>query len=126
MSLLQNFADDLTAEGYPVDRVAENRIQDKVGYLTVTAPVIIADSEFDGELMVNVYQDRIEDHGVDIHSKAGHQFSESQKSLLGEVASSRTEMGDDWVTWTYHSQSEVEDNIPDLVSTFDQRFQRVR
>ncbi|WP_158055812.1 hypothetical protein [Halorussus halophilus] len=126
MSLLQRFADDLTVEGYVVETVAENQIADKLGYLTVRVPLVIEGTEFDGELMVNVYEDRIEEHGVDIHSKAGHRFSNAKKSLLNDVASSQTHMGEDWITWTYHSQPTVEDNIPEFLSTFEEIFQRVR
>lgn len=126
MSLLQDFADDLTADGYAVERVAKQAVEEKVGYVTVNAPVVITDSEFEGHMIVNVYEDHVEDHGVDIHSKNDHRFPESKKSLLDEVASSRTQLGDDWTTWTYYSRPDVEDNISDLVSTFDETFQRVR
>ena len=126
MTLLQSFADDLATEGYSVDRVAEHRVRDKLGYLTVHAPIVIRNREFEGDLLVNVYEDHIEDHGVDIHSKAGHQFSSAERNLLSEVATSQTQMGDDWVAWTYHSESNAEDNIPELVSALDETFQRVR
>ena len=126
MSLLESFADDLTTEGYSVDRVAQHRIRDKLGYLTVHAPIVIENREFEGDLLVNVYEDHIDNHGVDIHSKAGHQFSPAEQALLNEVATSQIQMGDNWVTWTYHSESNVEDNIPELVSTLDETFQGVR
>lgn len=125
MGGVEEYADALAANGYPLVEVVTEHINSKLGHVIVTDTVLIDGEEFEGEPLLNLYADHTKDHpvdvhGIDVHSRADHSFSDARESLLNEYATMRNEMGDDWVTWTYHSQDQddVDDNVAELCSAY--------
>lgn len=143
---LDEFEAALEAEGYEVV-AAEPQLRDSiskriageeddtVGFVVVETPVELEGVEFEGEFVITVFKDRIAHHGVDVYSRPDDPLSEEERALLDDLVPPR-EVDDDGETrlvWSYYPPpadlpgdlGESRDNVDDLLSEFEDVYDRV-
>lgn len=123
---VEEYAGALASNGYTVRDVAADRVDTKLGHVIVVDALRIDGEWFEAEPLLDVFDDPekdhpVEIHGIDVHSRPGHELSSARESLLDECATTRDEMGEDWVTWTYHAGA-CEDNVDDLLVAYRDVF----
>lgn len=143
---LEAFRDQLEAEGYEVVTV-EPQLRDSIvkriageeddtmGFVVVRVPVELRGVEFEGELVVTVFRDRIAGHGVDVHSWDDDPLPEAEQRHLSKLVPPREveEDGRSGRVWTYYPPpddlpegvvEEGRDNLSELISELEAVFER--
>lgn len=144
---LEAFRDALVAAGYDVvdvePQLRESVVMrlageedDTVGFVVVRTPVEIGGIEFEGDLVVTVFDDRIAGHGVDIRSTPDEPLSEEEQAHLSGFVPPRQvdSEGETELVWTYYPppadlpEAVVDgdrDNIDAVVDELSNVFDRV-
>lgn len=144
---LEAFRDELVAAGYEVVTMEPQLRQstvmrmageedDTVGFVIVRTPVEIGGVEFDGELVVTVFEDRIAGHGVDIRSTPDDPLTEEEREHLSSFVPPREvdSDGEPATVWTYYPPpsdlpdsviEEDRDNVAAVVEELSAVFDRL-
>lgn len=143
---LQAFRAELETEGYDVTEIepiysktitkrTKSEEDDSIGFVVVNAPIEIRDEEFDGEIVITVYEDKIAHHGVDIYSRPDDPLPEKKRNLLSELVPPREVIEDEekQLVWSYYPPPEdlpdklvdsSRNNVDELMTEFESIYDR--
>lgn len=126
---LEAFEAALEAVGFDVARI-EPQLRDSivkrlageeddtVGFVVVNTPIELLGTEFDAELVVTVFRDRVASHGVDVSERDNAPLDDDERELLDSLVPPRSVEGDGGTdtVWTYYPAPA---DLPDEVGVGD-------